>query len=288
MNGIISLIKPPGITSHDAVGIVRRILHEKRVGHMGTLDPLAGGVLPIYVGKATRLVEYGDSFQKTYIAEALFGMCTDTEDISGAVLKCNQATALIPTVQELHAACLSFVGKQEQQPSIYSAIKINGSKAYELAREGIIPEMPKREIEIMSIKLVRYDYPYFVIEVTCSGGTYIRSLLRDIGKKLQQHVVMSHLLRTQVGPYSIDTALTVEELAEEKDQALLPLSHGIAHLPKCELDAAAAKSVSQGKYLRDSLLTPGLYAAYEGHEFFGILSKEDGYLKASKILFIRD
>ena len=200
MDGVLPFLKPPGITSHDAVAICRRILKEKRIGHSGTLDPMAYGVLPVFLGKATRLIEYTDGFDKTYVAECKFGTFTDTEDSSGQpVLPDNDmvlrdgvllnessqsselSDAIVkPTFEELVNTLNTFLGVQNQRPSKYSAIKVNGIRAYEYARKGISVELPLRKIHIKNIELVAYGFPYFTVRVTCSGGTYIRSLLRDI------------------------------------------------------------------------------------------------------------
>ena len=172
MDGVLPFLKPPGITSHDAVGICRRILKEKRIGHSGTLDPMAYGVLPIFLGKATRLIEYTDGFDKTYVAECKFGTFTDTEDSTGQPvlpdkdMKLAYGVQLLenssiikeglipPTWDELTALLSRFVGTQEQRPSKYSAIKINGIRAYEYARKGIPVELPMRTITISNIELV--------------------------------------------------------------------------------------------------------------------------------------
>lgn len=287
MDGIIPLLKPPGITSHDAVGIVRRILREKRVGHSGTLDPLAGGVLPIYIGKATRLVEYGDSFSKVYVAEARFGYSTDTEDISGEVIaRAEHCDG--PSKREVEMALRCFEGKIQQSPSIYSAIKINGRRAYELAREGVKFTLPTREIEIFSIELLRYDYPFMVLRVTCSGGTYIRALLRDIGKELKEEITMSHLVRTSVGPYTIDRAITIEELTEYKEKLLKPMETAVVHLPRLELTKEEAKALGQGKLLRKALVVQGLMAAFEKDRLIGTVFSENGFVKAQKILIVQE
>ena len=180
MDGVFPFLKPPGITSHDAVGICRRLLKERRIGHSGTLDPLAYGVLPIFVGKATRIIEFTESMTKTYVAEGRFGYGTDTEDITGNPLQAEITPTTIPTWEELGAIVASFTGKQDQTPSIYSAIKINGRRAYELAREGVEFTLPARTIEITECTLLAYAIRILPFVVTCSAGTYIRALLRDI------------------------------------------------------------------------------------------------------------
>ena len=172
MDGVISLIKPPGITSHDAIGICRRILKERRIGHSGTLDPLAYGVLPIFVGKATRAIEYTESIGKSYVAECKFGVETDTEDSTGNILR-TMDISKAPSWDMLEQAVQFFQGPIEQRPSKYSAIKINGQRAYDLARAGIEFELPTRLIHIYDIDLLAYAFPFFTIRVRCSAGTYV-------------------------------------------------------------------------------------------------------------------
>ena len=161
MDGVFTFLKPPGITSHDAVGICRRLLQEKRIGHSGTLDPLAYGVLPIFVGRATRLIEYTGHETKTYVAEGQFGFSTDTEDSTGHILTSVTSIDAEPTAQELAHVLSTFIGEQMQRPSKYSAIKINGKRAYELARAGEEFVLPERPITIYDCKLLAYKYPFF-------------------------------------------------------------------------------------------------------------------------------
>ena len=211
MDGVISLIKPPGITSHDAIGICRRILKERRIGHSGTLDPLAYGVLPIFVGKATRAIEYTESIGKTYVAECKLGIETDTEDSTGNILRTMEISKA-PSWDELEQAVQSFQGSIEQRPSKYSAIKINGQRAYDLARAGVEFELPARLIQIYDIELLAYAFPFFTIRVRCSAGTYVRALLRDICIRLGLCGMMTQLCRTAVGQCNIEQSVTIEEL----------------------------------------------------------------------------
>ena len=259
MDGVLPFLKPPGITSHDAVGICRRILKEKRIGHSGTLDPMAYGVLPIFLGKATRLIEYTDGFNKTYVAECKFGTFTDTEDstgqpvlpdddmnlTSGVTLLADHSAInerlIPPTWDELSSVLSRFVGTQEQRPSKYSAIKINGIRAYEYARKGIPVELPMRTITISNIELVAYGFPYFTIRVTCSGGTYIRSLLRDICIQLGIPGTMTSLTRTCVGPFDIQSAYIAEELTIHGEKLLLPTDIAVSHLSKVDVDSVQLK-----------------------------------------------
>ena len=309
MDGVLPFLKPPGITSHDAVGICRRILKEKRIGHSGTLDPMAYGVLPIFLGKATRLIEYTDGFDKTYVAECKFGTFTDTEDSTGQpVLPDDEMKLaegitllddfsvvndlLIPaTWDELSSVLSSFVGTQEQRPSKYSAIKINGIRAYEYARKGIPVELPMRTIMVSNIELIAYGFPYFTIRVTCSGGTYIRSLLRDICVQLGIPGTMTSLARTAVGPFMIQSAYMAEELIEQGENLILPTDIAVSHLSKVDVDSVQLKMMVQGKELPivesfSHTVPSEKYRAYGPNGFVGILKRTKHSLKVDKNIFI--
>ena len=311
MDGILPFLKPPGITSHDAVAICRRILKEKRIGHSGTLDPMAYGVLPIFLGKATRLIEYTEDFDKTYVAECKFGTFTDTEDSSGEpvlpdtdmVLRDGvvlhesiqsselSVSMLKPTFNELIDTLNTFVGIQNQRPSKYSAIKVNGIRAYEYARKGIPVELPLRQIHIKNIELLAYGFPYFTIRVTCSGGTYIRSLLRDICIALGIPGTMTSLARTQVGPFDISSAKMAEELMLHGESLLLPTDTAVSHLSQVTVNSVQLKMMVQGKALpinsEFSFTEPdNLYRAYGPHGFIGIMKRTNHSLKVEKNIFI--
>lgn len=311
MDGVLPFLKPPGITSHDAVAICRRILKEKRIGHSGTLDPMAYGVLPVFLGKATRLIEYTDGFDKTYVAECKFGTFTDTEDSSGqSVLPDNDivlrdgvllnessqsselSDAIVkPTFEELVNTLNTFCGVQNQRPSKYSAIKVNGIRAYEYARKGISVELPLRKIHIKNIELVAYGFPYFTVRVTCSGGTYIRSLLRDICVSLGIPGTMTSLARTQVGPFDIGSAKMAEELMIHGESLLLPTDTAVSHLSKVTVNSVQLKMMVQGKQLSiDSEFTytkpDHYYRAYGPHGFIGIMKRTNRTLKVEKNIFI--
>lgn len=275
MDGVFSFLKPPGITSHDAVGICRRLLKEKRIGHSGTLDPLAYGVLPIFVGKATRLIEYTENHRKIYVAEARFGIATDTEDSTGNMIAEN--SLVVPTYEEVVAAIASFIGLQEQVPSMYSAIKVNGKRAYELAREGKEFTLPSREIEIFHIELLAYAYPYMTFRVECSSGTYIRALIRDIAHKLGTVAMMTQLARTAVGDMSIHMSYTAEEVESLGEAVLSPMDSVLHHLPIISFAREEAIALGQGKLLPydNHLQIPdqGLGRAYYESQFLGIIKR---------------
>lgn len=291
MDGVFPFLKPPGITSHDAVGICRRLLKERRIGHSGTLDPLAYGVLPIFVGKATRIIEYTESMTKTYVAEGRFGFGTDTEDITGNPLQAEVTPSTIPTWEVLAATVASFTGKQDQTPSIYSAIKINGRRAYELACEGVEFTLPARSIEISECSLLAYSYPYFTIRVTSSAGTYIRALLRDIAAKIGIPATMTQLARTAVGEYTIDKAVTAEELAEKGEGAVGTTDSALMHLPMVIVSENGFTALKQGKQWPYTNIDGfngeinQMYRAYSDTGFFGIVTGTATGLKVVKNIF---
>lgn len=214
MNGIINVYKEQGFTSHDVVAKLRGILHMKKIGHTGTLDPDAVGVLPVCLGKGTRLVDMITDWGKTYEAVMLLGTTTDTQDISGAVLE--KKDVHVTEVQVMDA-CNSFVGEYDQIPPMYSAIKQNGHKLYELARKGIEVERKPRRITIHSLHIndinLTEENPTVTFTVECSKGTYIRTLCEDIGKKLGCGACMQKLTRTRVGQFGIDDSLTLNQIS---------------------------------------------------------------------------
>ncbi len=210
MDGVINIYKEKGFTSHDVVAVVRKTINQKKVGHTGTLDPDARGVLPICLGKGTKLADYIMADKKGYRAEITLGVTTTTEDSSGEVLEVKPVDFDEEKITEV---VNSFVGECEQIPPMYSAIKVNGKKLYELAREGKEIERKSRKITIYDIKIVEFLPPNkIVIDVCCSKGTYIRTLSSDIGKKLGCGANMSGLLRTMSGRFTLDTAVKLDEL----------------------------------------------------------------------------
>lgn len=253
MEGVINLLKTPGMTSHDCVYRVRRLLKEKRVGHTGTLDPLASGVLPICVGKATRLAEYSMDYDKTYRAEMLLGLTSDTQDITGEIQEGEKVTGI--TQEQLLEAFASFVGSIQQVTPAYSAAKHKGKKLYELARQGeAIPEKI-RDITIHEISLFRYypeeEYPRVIFDVVCSKGTYIRTLCADLGQYLGTGALMSFLVRTGSGPFLLSDTVSLEEIAalieEGKDSFLIPMGALVQDMPVAELNPGAVEYIKNGR-----------------------------------------
>lgn len=210
MNGIIIIDKPKGKTSHDMVSLMRRLTKIRRIGHTGTLDPMATGVLPICIGCATKAADMLTLSDKCYRAEMILGKTTSTLDAEGEILEEHEVNV---TEVEIRETIKSFEGEIEQIPPMYSAIKQNGKKLYELAREGIEVERPSRRVTVNSIDIIEIEGGRIVFEVSCSKGTYIRTLCDDIGKKLGTGAYMSALRRIKTGCFSIDEAYTVDELS---------------------------------------------------------------------------
>lgn len=244
MDGVLNILKPPGMTSSNVVSAIRRITGIKRVGHTGTLDPGAAGVLPICIGKATRLFDYIAGKDKEYIAELTLGAVTDTQDSYGVL------TGEFPIKDASEEAFMhalhSFMGKSTQVTPIYSAVKVQGKKMYELAREGqkITPKL--REIDITDIALIKKNgQGRFLFRVTCSKGTYIRALAEDIGKKLNTGAYLSFLLRSRTGIFNVQDALTIEEtecMFNKGELKLMPIESIL-----CEFKAVHADETLQGK-----------------------------------------
>ena len=245
MNGVIIIDKPQGKTSHDIVGIMRKKFGTRRVGHTGTLDPMATGVLPICIGNATRASDMLTESDKKYRAQLLLGKRTDTLDIEGDVL---EERAVNVTEQEIRDVIDTFIGEIDQIPPMYSAIKKDGKKLYELARQGIEIEREPRRINIYSIDIIDINIPYITVDVHCSKGTYIRSLCDDIGTRLGTGAVMTELRRTYTAGFSIDDAYTIEQLdaIEDLSKTLKPTDSLFADLPQIHLNEKQERSIVNG------------------------------------------
>jgi tRNA pseudouridine55 synthase len=211
MDGIFNLNKPLGMTSHDVVARVRRLTHQRRVGHAGTLDPAASGVLPICLGQATRVVEYLSESGKRYRATVVLGAVTDTYDAEGDVIR---SAPVDVTREEAQAALVAFLGPQMQLPPLYSAIKRGGQPLYKLARAGVEVQLQPRPIEIYTLDLINWQPPALTVDVECSKGTYIRSLAYDLGEQLGCGAHLGGLVRLRSGPFALEESLTLEELAQ--------------------------------------------------------------------------
>ncbi|MBR5595782.1 MAG: tRNA pseudouridine(55) synthase TruB [Lachnospiraceae bacterium] len=216
INGVINIYKIKGFTSHDVVAKLRGIMKQKKIGHTGTLDPDATGVLPVCLGSATKLCDMLTDKEKEYIAKVQLGVTTDTQDMTGKVLCSKEVTV---TKEEVETALATFVGHYEQVPPMYSALKVNGKKLYELARAGKEVERKARPVMIHEIEILEMELPVLSIRVRCSKGTYIRTLCHDLGQKLGCGAAMAALERTKSGQFTLETALTLEELEEKIKKA---------------------------------------------------------------------
>ena len=248
INGVINVRKEKGMTSFGVVSRMRRIFDQKKIGHTGTLDPDAEGVLPVCLGKATRLVETLSRGTKSYRAVLLLGMTTDTQDAGGTVLSTSD-----PAISEeaLRALILSFQGKQQQLPPMYSALKVDGKKLVDLARRGIEVERKTREVEFSEMEVHSVCLPRAEFSVTCTHGAYIRTLCHDIGQAAGCPAHMRFLLREQTGAFTLDTAVTVEELkGGAAESSLLPLDTPLSHLPRFDVPPCLQKLCLNGVRLR--------------------------------------
>jgi tRNA pseudouridine55 synthase len=257
LTGIVVVAKPAGPTSHDVVALVRRLTGARRVGHGGTLDPFASGVLPVFIGSATRMVEYHLRDEKAYRAVACFGARSTTDDIDG---ERTPGEGPAPTRSAVEAALPAFVGHLVQRPPAFSAVKIGGRRAYELARRGERPELRDREVEIFELELRAWDdldpaRPCATLDVRCSAGTYVRALARDLGERLGCGAYLGSLERTASGPFRIEDAITLDELRQtlvegSLERHLLPPDAGLDAYPRVTLEADELQTLARGQVVR--------------------------------------
>ena len=251
-HGYIVIDKPKGWTSHDVVAKVRRIVDERRVGHAGTLDPAATGVLPVAVGLATRTIEYLAAADKSYRATIRFGVSTDSADAEGDVIATADASGI--SLEAIESALQDLRGEISQVPPMHSAIKVNGRRLYDLARKGETVEIAPRTVTITQLDIVEWSQPDLVVDVTCSKGTYIRSLARDVGEALGPGAHLAALRRTRTGPFTLDESLSLDELSErlERDgweQVSLAPDAVIGDMPRLQLEGQEEIHWGQGKPL---------------------------------------
>ena len=254
--GIIVIRKEKGFTSHDVVAKLRGILHMKKIGHTGTLDPDAVGVLPVALGKGTKLVDLITDKEKTYEAVLRLGITTDTQDMSGTVLEEKPVNV---TEQQVRETIAGFVGEQLQIPPMYSALKINGKKLYELAREGKTVERKSRPVCFYQIEVLDIQLPVVRIRVACSKGTYIRTLCHDIGQKLGCGGCMEQLLRTRVGRFSLEESHTLSEVEQAVADGtvckwIYPVENVLAEYPKIQADPYGDRLLQNGNPLSENLV----------------------------------
>ena len=287
MNGIILVDKPCGWTSHDVVGKLRGILHERRIGHSGTLDPMATGLLVVFAGRATRAVEFAEADSKEYIAGLRLGVSTDTQDTTGNVLNTCET---LPSKDELIAAANGFLGEISQIPPMYSAIKMNGKKLYELARRGEIVERSPRKVTISKLELVGEDKCDYILDIHCSKGTYIRTLCSDIGDKLGCGGCMSSLRRVKAGVFSITQAHTMEQIQAAADLGgldgiIIPVDTLFTDKPKLTVNEFEEKKLRNGNTIKTKS-ADGTYRVYsESGEFLLLAEVKDNLLKTIKSFF---
>lgn len=258
INGIINVYKEKGYTSHDVVARLRGILGQKKIGHTGTLDPDAEGVLPVCLGRATKLCDMLTDKDKTYEAVLLFGKTTDTQDITGKVLEDKDTSFL--TESSVRECIEGYIGEYEQLPPMYSALKVNGKKLYELARAGIEIERKRRTVQIFDIKIQTIKLPRVSMEVKCSRGTYIRTLCHDIGQDLETGACMETLLRTSVGRFEVKDSLRLEQIEELKkagklSEVIIPIDSMFSGLPAVTVADAHAAYAYNGNPLRLEYMT---------------------------------
>jgi len=286
MDGIFNVLKPPGMTSHDVISVMRKILQTKKVGHGGTLDPMAAGVLPVFVGKATRFLEYALEGNKAYRAVITFGSQTDTGDEEGKIIATSE---IIPLSRETIIAVLqSFEGEGKQVPPMYSAISYQGQKLYKLARQGIEVEREPRSICIQSLKLVEYTNKQIIVDVECSKGTFIRTLSEDIAHAFGMVGTMSFLLRYRVGDFNLETASTLEDIAADYTKCILPMELGIKHLPTIEVTTLQGMRIAQGVATTIGGLEEDKYYKVVTNQgvMIGVAVAKAGRLKGHKIINI--
>lgn len=261
MNGILLIDKPPDWTSHDVIGKLRGLLRLRRIGHAGTLDPMATGLLTVFVGRATRAVAFAEAEKKTYVARLRLGLTTDTQDTTGRVLETSGKRV---SREELEAVLPRFRGEISQVPPMYSAIKIDGQRLYKLARQGVEVERPARPVTIHRLTVLGQTEDGFELEITCSKGTYIRTLCHDIGRVLGCGGAMSALRRTQVGTFSVADAHTLETLqaTDQRAQFIKPLDTLFAAYPALTVDRRQEQGIRNGQTVPLSEHPPGQVRVY--------------------------
>ena len=291
ISGILNVNKEVGISSNKCIGLVKKALNTKKVGHTGTLDLEADGVLPIVIGKATRVSDFLMNEKKEYITEAVFGSRTDTLDWSGQVTEESNKTF---TKDELICEMDNFKGQITQIPPMYSAIKINGTKMYDLARKGIEVERKTRKVTIYDFELIDFDFPKATFKITCSKGTYIRTLIDDLGEAMGSFAYVNKLTRSKVGDFVIEDAINSADLLEMgKDEILShikPVDYVLKDYKEIRLDKSYFKQATNGMTMRVyDIYSDDLVRVYVGDQFIGLAKNfkdEDRYfLKMEKVFY---
>lgn len=290
MNGILNVYKNKGMSSFDVVRKIKFLAHEKKVGHTGTLDPEATGVLPVALGKATKTIDYIMNCNKTYEVKFLLGTKTTTYDLEGEVIEKKDTSFL--TVEEVKDAVVSFIGEYDQVPPMYSALKQNGVRLYDLARQGIEVERQGRRVHILNIEDIKIELPYVSMKVSCSKGTYIRSLCFDIGEKLNVGATMTDLNRSETSVFRQEDSVNIEDLTEDNIQDyLISIEDALKFYPKLVVNSSFTKLLVNGVKVFDRRLTSEhrekdvLYRVYDSEGvFIGLGRQDDKGFKIEKLL----
>lgn len=290
MNGVLNIFKPKGMSSFDAVRVVKKVAGTGKVGHTGTLDPEATGVLPICIGKATKIIDYIMDSEKVYEVTLKLGIRTTTYDLEGEVLEERDPSHL--TEEEILNAINSFKGEYSQIPPMYSALKQNGVRLYELARKGIEVERKGRLVNIYNLEDIKINNPYISMKVTCSKGTYIRSLCYDIGEKLGVFATMTQLNRAKTSVFSQEKSININELTKENiNDYILSMEEALEKYDKIIVNKKYAKllvngvRVADGRFTKDKVINNKLYRVYDDeNNFIGLGERNDAGFKIEKLL----
>ncbi|MDM7273823.1 tRNA pseudouridine(55) synthase TruB [Sulfurihydrogenibium azorense] len=281
MDGILLVNKPKYMTSNDLVVKVKKHLSEK-VGHTGILDYAASGLMVLTVGKATRFTQFFQGLDKQYIAEGKLGEITDTYDSQGKVIQSNPVNI---NQDQLIQVINSFIGEYDQLPPPYSAKKIQGRRAYQLAKKGITPELKPVRVKIYDIEILEINLPYFKIKVDCSSGTYIRSLIKDIGDKLSTGAYMSDLTRTKIGEFKLEDALELQDILDKKEVKLIPIKEALYFFQELELPSTLERAFKYGQKVKLDSELKGLFKVINPQgQLLGLGKMEDGILKPEIVL----
>ena len=290
MNGVLNIFKPKGMSSFDAVRVVKKVAGTGKVGHTGTLDPEATGVLPICIGKATKIIDYIMDSEKVYEVTLKLGIRTTTYDLEGEVLEERDPSHL--TEEEILNSINSFKGEYSQIPPMYSALKQNGVRLYELARKGIEVERKGRLINIHNLEDIKINNPYISMKVTCSKGTYIRSLCYDIGEKLGVFATMMQLNRVKTSVFSQEKSININELTKENiNDYILSMEEALEKYDKIVVNKKYVKllvngvRVADGRFTKDKVINNKLYRVYDDeNNFIGLGERNDAGFKIEKLL----
>ena len=284
MHGVLNINKSKGMTSFDVIAKLRKLLGLKRIGHAGTLDPLASGVLPIFIGSATRLIQYAPK-TKSYRAYARLGIETNTYDAEGDMIF---EKSMKYDIEQIRSALKSFTGKILQTPPIYSAIKVNGKKLYEYARKNKDVEIPQREVEIFDIRIVDFDnsldFPLLTFDIDCASGVYVRSIIHDLGQVLGSGAMMENLVRTMSANLYIKDSISLENLLTENAQNYIINPDKVISLPAYELHRGEIEKIRMGQFIFDDTIDDGIIKlTFEG-SLIAVGNKIDGKIKPQTVV----